>query len=98
MNHVLNNNMLAAVQSGGGLMIIAAIICFLFIKEKKLGKAMKLPLLKWKFLNNDQFNFSYEKIYFLFAVLNSCHKIFLLKDAEVYPSNWWVGMKMNKIS
>ena len=39
MNHVLNNNMLAAVQSGGGLMIIAAIICFLFIKEKKLGKA-----------------------------------------------------------
>ena len=38
MNHVLNNNMLAAVQSGGGLMILAAIICFLFIKEKKLGK------------------------------------------------------------
>jgi maltose/moltooligosaccharide transporter len=39
MKHVLNNNMLAAVQSGGGLMILAAIICFLFIKEKKLGKA-----------------------------------------------------------
>jgi len=35
MKHVLNNNMLAAVQSGGVLMIIAAIICFLFIKEPK---------------------------------------------------------------
>jgi maltose/moltooligosaccharide transporter len=39
MNHVLNNNMLTAVQSGGVLMILAAVICFLFIKEKKLGKA-----------------------------------------------------------
>jgi len=39
MNHVLNNNMLTAVQSGGALMILAAVICFLFIKEKKLGKA-----------------------------------------------------------
>lgn len=35
MKHVLNNNMLTAVQSGGVLMIIAAIICFLFIKEPK---------------------------------------------------------------
>lgn len=35
MKHVLNNNMLTAVQSGGVLMIIAAIICFLFIKESK---------------------------------------------------------------
>jgi maltose/moltooligosaccharide transporter len=35
MKHVLDNNMLAAVQSGGVLMIIAAIICFLFIKEPK---------------------------------------------------------------
>lgn len=36
MKHVLNNNMLTAVQSGGALMILAAIICFAFIKEKKL--------------------------------------------------------------
>jgi maltose/moltooligosaccharide transporter len=35
MKHVLDNNMLAAVQSGGVLMIIASIICFLFIKEPK---------------------------------------------------------------
>jgi maltose/moltooligosaccharide transporter len=35
MKHLLNNNMLAAVQSGGVLMIIAAIICYVFIKEKK---------------------------------------------------------------
>ncbi len=35
MKHVLNNNMLTAVQSGGVLMILAAVICFVFIKEKK---------------------------------------------------------------
>ena len=35
MKYVLNNNMLLAVQLGGGLMIVAAIICFVFIKEKK---------------------------------------------------------------
>ena len=35
MKHVLHNDMLAAVQSGGALMILAAIICFIFIKEKK---------------------------------------------------------------
>jgi len=35
MKHVLNNNMLTAVQSGGVLMILAAIICFLLIKEPK---------------------------------------------------------------
>ncbi|MEP6750796.1 MAG: MFS transporter [Bacteroidota bacterium] len=35
MKHVLNNNMLTAVQSGGVLMILAAIICFFFIKETK---------------------------------------------------------------
>jgi len=38
MNNLLNNDRLLAVQVGGFLMIIAAIICFLFIKEKKLGK------------------------------------------------------------
>ncbi|MBY0478225.1 MAG: MFS transporter [Chitinophagaceae bacterium] len=35
MRNVLNNDRLLAVQIGGALMIIAAIICFLFIKEKK---------------------------------------------------------------
>jgi maltose/moltooligosaccharide transporter len=35
MKHVFNNNMLTAVQSGGVLMILAAIICFFFIKESK---------------------------------------------------------------
>lgn len=38
MKNVLNNNMMAAVQSGGVLMIIAAIICFAFIKENKNEK------------------------------------------------------------
>lgn len=35
MNNVLHNDMLLAVQLGGVLMIIAALICFFFIKEKK---------------------------------------------------------------
>lgn len=35
MNHLLNNDMLAAVKSGGVLMILAAVICYLFIKENK---------------------------------------------------------------
>ena len=35
MKHVLHDNMLAAVESGGALMILAAVICFVFIKEKK---------------------------------------------------------------
>ncbi len=38
MNNLLNNDRLLAVQVGGFLMILAALICFLFIKEKKLGK------------------------------------------------------------
>ncbi len=37
MRNVLNNDRMLAVQIGGGLMIIAAIICVLFIKEKKLS-------------------------------------------------------------
>jgi maltose/moltooligosaccharide transporter len=37
MNNLLNNDRLLAVQVGGFLMILAAITCFLFIKEKKLG-------------------------------------------------------------
>ncbi|MDB5202406.1 MAG: transporter [Ferruginibacter sp.] len=35
MKNVLENNMLAAVQSGGVLMIIAALICYFFIREEK---------------------------------------------------------------
>lgn len=35
MTHVFNSNMMSAVVSGGVLMIIAAAICYLFIKEKK---------------------------------------------------------------
>jgi maltose/moltooligosaccharide transporter len=35
MNHLLNNDRLLAVQVGGYLMILAALVCFFFIKEKK---------------------------------------------------------------
>lgn len=35
MNNVLNNDRLLAVQMGGYLMILAALICFFFIREKK---------------------------------------------------------------
>ena len=35
MNNLLNNDRLLAVQVGGYLMIIAALICFFFIREKK---------------------------------------------------------------
>jgi maltose/moltooligosaccharide transporter len=35
MNNLLNNDRLLAVQVGGFLMILAAIICFFFIKESK---------------------------------------------------------------
>lgn len=35
MKNVLHNNRLAAVQIGGALMILAAIVCFIFIKESK---------------------------------------------------------------
>jgi maltose/moltooligosaccharide transporter len=38
MRNVLNNDRLAAVQIGGVLMIIAAIICFFFIREKGKGE------------------------------------------------------------
>jgi len=37
MKNVLNNDRLVAVEIGGGLMILAALICFIFIQEKKLG-------------------------------------------------------------
>ncbi len=35
MRNVLNNDRLLAVQVGGGLMIVAAVICFWFVKEDK---------------------------------------------------------------
>ncbi|MEO6313531.1 MAG: MFS transporter [Chitinophagaceae bacterium] len=35
MKNVLNNNRLAAVEIGGALIIVAALICFFFIKETK---------------------------------------------------------------
>jgi maltose/moltooligosaccharide transporter len=35
MSHLLNNDRMAAVQIGGVLMIIAGIVCLIFIKEKK---------------------------------------------------------------
>lgn len=35
MRNVLNNDRLLAVELGGGLMIVAAVICYLFVKEKK---------------------------------------------------------------
>lgn len=35
MKNVLNNDRMLAVQIGGGLMILAALTCFLFIKEKR---------------------------------------------------------------
>jgi maltose/moltooligosaccharide transporter len=35
MSHLLNNDRMLAVQIGGGLMIIAAIICYVFVKETK---------------------------------------------------------------
>ena len=35
MKNVLHNNRLLAVEIGGGLMILVAIVCYIFIKEKK---------------------------------------------------------------
>lgn len=39
MKNVLNNDRLVAVEVGGGLMIFAAIICYLFIRETKTETA-----------------------------------------------------------
>ncbi len=36
MNYVFNSNMMTAVQSGGVLMLIAAAICYFFIRDKKM--------------------------------------------------------------
>jgi maltose/moltooligosaccharide transporter len=37
MKNVLHNDRLVAVEVGGGMMILAALICFIFIRERKLG-------------------------------------------------------------
>ncbi len=43
MKNVLDNDRMAAVEIGGALMILAALICFFFIKEKKGEKAAAMP-------------------------------------------------------
>ena len=35
MQHLLNNNRMLAVQIGGGMMILAAVICYFIVKERK---------------------------------------------------------------
>jgi maltose/moltooligosaccharide transporter len=35
MREVLHNDRLLAVQLGGGLMVIAAVICYVFIREPR---------------------------------------------------------------
>jgi maltose/moltooligosaccharide transporter len=40
MKNVLNNDRMAAVEIGGGLMIVAALICFFFIREPKRFNAV----------------------------------------------------------
>lgn len=45
MRNVLNNDRLLAVQLGGGLMILAAIICYIFIREpKKIDEVLTAKL------------------------------------------------------
>lgn len=44
MKNVLNNDRLAAVQIGGALMILAALICFFFIKENKVDETETIKL------------------------------------------------------
>jgi maltose/moltooligosaccharide transporter len=36
MEHLLDNNRMLAVQIGGVLMILAALICYFIVKEKKI--------------------------------------------------------------
>ena len=39
MRNVLHNDRLLAVQLGGCLMILAAIVCWIFVKEKKVERS-----------------------------------------------------------
>jgi maltose/moltooligosaccharide transporter len=50
MKYVFNNDMLAAVESGGALMILAAVICFLFIKERKEEKTDEIKTAEMEIL------------------------------------------------
>jgi maltose/moltooligosaccharide transporter len=44
MKNVLGNDRVLAVQVGGGLMVIAALICFLFIREKRATEPLATQL------------------------------------------------------
>ncbi len=57
---------------------------------------MKRQLQRWKFLNNDQFS-AMKKIIFFFVCSFIIEQSFSQNTIEVYPSNWWVGMKWNKV-
>ena len=35
MQHLLNNNRMLAVQIGGAMMVLAALICYFLVKERK---------------------------------------------------------------
>ncbi len=50
MKNVLNNDMLLAVQIGGVLMIIAAILCFIFINERKNEKTDEAEIAEMEIL------------------------------------------------
>jgi maltose/moltooligosaccharide transporter len=52
MRNILDNDMLLAVQIGGVLMIIAAIICFLFINEKKKEHVDEAEVAQMEILEN----------------------------------------------
>jgi maltose/moltooligosaccharide transporter len=52
MKYVLNNDMLFAVQIGGMLMIVAAVICFVFIKETKTEKVDDAEVAEMEILEN----------------------------------------------
>lgn len=52
MRNVLNNDRMLAVQIGGVLMIIAAIICFVFINEKKNNMEDELRTAELEIENN----------------------------------------------
>jgi maltose/moltooligosaccharide transporter len=52
MKYVLNNDMLLAVQIGGVLMIFAAVICFVFINEKKAERVDDAEVAEMEILEN----------------------------------------------
>jgi len=44
MKNVLHNDRLAAVQIGGAMIILAALICFFFVKDTKVDEVEALKL------------------------------------------------------